>query len=291
MNRFFTLFLTTILLLATGSSVAYPTAHFHAIAQLPRPLPACRANAPTLSAAPFPTVHPGALNARVPIMMYHDILPVKQIPYDLTPTELRQHFEQIKSSQLTPISLDQLIAHLRTGSLLPEKPILLTFDDGYGGHYRYAYPLLKEYGYPAVFSIHTSWVGVNVGRTHVSWQELRTMAQDPLVTIASHSKTHPALTRLSNQKLAQEVVDSKKILEARLDRPVKYFTYPYGFHDARVKQAVAKAHYLAALAYAVPTERFSNQSADLLSLARFEKAQLAKVLPQAWGGSPSTQCK
>jgi len=224
-------------------------------------------------------------------MMYHDILPVKQVPYDLTPTELRQHFEQIKASKMTPISLDHLMAHLRTGSLLPEKPILLTFDDGYGGHYQYVYPLLKEYGYPAVFSIHTSFVGVNVGRTHVSWKELKTMADDPLVTIASHTKTHPELTKLSDQKLAEEVGESKKILESRLARPVKYFTYPYGFYDARVKRAVAKANYLAAIAFAAPTERFANQSTDLLSLARFEKSQLAKVMPQSWGGSRSPQCQ
>ena len=224
-------------------------------------------------------------------MMYHDILPAKKVAYDLTPQELRQHFERIKSSQLTPISLDLLIAHLRTGSRLPEKPILLTFDDGYGGHYQYAYPLLKEYGYPAVFSIHTSSVGVNVGRTHVSWQDLKTMANDPLVTIASHSKTHPALTKLSDQKLAQEVVDSKKILESKLARPVQYFTYPYGNYDARVKRVVANAGYRAAIAFATPTERFANQSTDLLSLARFEKSQLEKVIPQAWGGSSSERCQ
>lgn len=289
MNRFFTLFLTTILWIAACSGVVHSASRFDVVAQLPPPLQACRSNAPVSSAAPFPTLHPDALNAKVPVMMYHDILPAKKVAYDLTPQELRQHFERIKSSQLTPISIDRLIAHLRTGSRLPKKPILLTFDDGYGGHYQYAYPLLKEYGYPAVFSIHTSSVGVNVGRTHVSWQDLKTMAKDPLVTIASHSKTHPALTRLSDQKLAQEVVDSKKILESKLDRPVQYFTYPYGNFDARVKRVVANAHYLAAIAFAMPTERFANQSPDLLSLARFEKSQLEKVIPQAWGGS-AKQC-
>lgn len=291
MNRFFTLFLITIVSIAAYSGVAQSASRSNLIAQPPQTLQACRSKAPTVSAAPFPTLHPDALNARVPIMMYHDILFKKEVIYDLTPEELRQHFERIKSNQMTPISLDHLIAHLRTGSPLPAKPILLTFDDGYGGHYQYAYPLLKKYGYPAVFSIHTNSVGVNVGRTHVSWQDLKTMANDPLVTIASHSKTHPALTKLSDQKLAQEVVDSKKILESKLDRPVKYFTYPYGNYDARVKRVVAQAQYLAALAFEVPTERFANQSADLLSLARFEKSQLEKVIPQAWGGSPTARCK
>ncbi|MBD1843520.1 polysaccharide deacetylase family protein [Cyanobacteria bacterium FACHB-63] len=291
MNHFFLLFLTTILLISGYSGVAQSASWSNVMVQLPRTSPACRSNASSLSAAPFPKLHPNALNARVPILMYHDILPAKKVAYDLTPKELRQHFEQIKSNRMTPISLDRLIAHLRTGSPLPEKPILLTFDDGYGGHYQYAYPLLREYGYPAVFSIHTSSVGVNTGRTHVSWKDLKTMANDPLVTIASHSKTHPALTRLPDQRLAQEVADSKKILESKLGRSVQYFTYPYGNYDARVKRAVANAHYLAAIAFAVPTERFANQSADLLSLARFEKSQIAKVIPQAWGGSPSTECK
>ncbi|WP_199296170.1 polysaccharide deacetylase family protein [Trichocoleus sp. FACHB-591] len=279
-----------MLLTAAASGIAQSAARSDGMAQLPRTWHTCPANVPTASVAPFPQLHPNALQARVPIMMYHDILPAKKVAYDLTPNELRQHFERLKANQMTPISLAQLMAHLRTGSPLPKKSILLTFDDGYGGHYQYAYPLLKEYGYPAVFSIHTSSVGVNAGRTHVSWQELRTMAHDSLVTIASHSKTHPVLTKLSNQQLVQEVADSKKILESRLGRSVQYFTYPYGLYDARVKRAVANANYLGAIAYAVPTEGFANQSPDLLSLARFEKSQLDKVIPQAWSGPP-TQCK
>ena len=290
MNRFLTLCLSTILLIAAASGIAQSAARSDGMAQ-PRTWQTCPANVPTASVAPFPKLHHHALQARVPIMMYHDILPAKKVAYDLTPNELRQHFERLKSNQMTPISLAQLMAHLRTGSPLPKKSILLTFDDGYGGHYQYAYPLLKEYGYPAVFSIHTSSVGVNAGRTHVSWQELRTMANDPLVTIASHSKTHPVLTKLSHQQLVQEVADSKKILESRLGRSVQYFTYPYGLYDARVKRAVAHANYLGAIAYAVPTERFANQSPDLLSLARFEKSELEKVMPQAWSGPPAPQCK
>lgn len=318
MKRFFTLFLVTAWV-AAWASVAQSASNYRAMSQLPSRQQTCQLyknlsrelepvsnqalngsnilfkavtndNVLSLPAAPLPTLHPASLKARVPVMMYHDILPGKKVLYDLTPQELRKHFELIKSSKMTPISLDRLIAHLRTGSPLPEKPILLTFDDGYGGHYQYAYPLLKEYGYPAVFSIHTSWVGVNTGRTHLSWQQLKTMADDPLVTIASHTKTHPALTKLSDQKLTQEIVESKKILESKLERPVHYFTYPYGNYDSRVKQAVVKANYLAAIAFEAPTEGFANQSEDLFSLARFEKSRLEKIIPQAWGNSTLPQC-
>lgn len=320
MKRFFTLLLVTALWMITLSGVAQSASSFKLMTQQPTNQGVCsqhknisrelklvsnqRLNSSkilfrtaasdkvlSLPTAPLPTLHPASLKARVPVMMYHDILQEKKVIYDLTPQELRKHFELIKSSQVTPISLNQLIAHLRTGSPLPEKPILLTFDDGYGGHYQYAYPLLKEYGYPAVFSIHTSWVGVNAGRTHLSWQQLKTIANDSLITISSHSKTHPELTKISDQKLYQEVVESKKILESKLDRPVNYFTYPYGNYDSRVKKVVAKANYLAAIAFGTPTERFANQSEDLFSIARFEKSRLEEVILQAWGNPTLAQCK
>lgn len=244
----------------------------------------------SLPAEPVPTIHQAALKARVPVIMYHDIISEKEVIYDLTPEELNKHFELIKSNKMTPISLNRLIAHLRTGSPLPEKPILLTFDDGYGGHYEYAYPLLKKYNYPAVFAIHTSSVGVNAGRTHVTWEQLKIMANDPLITISSHSKTHPALTKISEKQLYQEVVESKQILEAKLNRPIIYFTYPYGNYDSRVKKIVADSGYLAAIAFGTPTEMFAGQSKDLFTISRFEKSHLEKVIPQAWGSANLPQC-
>ncbi len=243
-----------------------------------------------MPAEPLPKIHQVASKARVPVIMYHDILQKKVVIYDLTPQELKQHFELIKSNNMTPISLNRLIAHLRTGSPLPEKPILLTFDDGYGGHYEYAYPLLKKYGYPAVFAIHTSGIGVNTGRTHVSWQQLKTMVNDPLITISSHSKTHPALTKLSDKQVYEEVMESKKILESKLEHSIIYFTYPYGNYDARVKKIVASSGYLAAIAIGDPTEMFAGQSKDLLAIGRFEKSRLEKVIPQAWGSPTLPQC-
>lgn len=244
----------------------------------------------SIPAEPLPTIHQAAKKAKVPVIMYHDIISNKKVIYDITPQELEKHFELIKSTQMTPISLNRLFAHLRTGSPLPKKPILLTFDDGYGGHYEYAYPLLKKYGYPAVFAIHTSGVGVNAGRTHVTWEQLRTMANDPLITISSHSRTHPALTKISDQQLYKEVVESKQILEAQLDRSIIYFTYPYGNYDSRVKKIVAEAGYLAAITIGDPTEMFANQSKDLFAISRFEKSRLEKVIPQAWGSPNMPQC-
>lgn len=246
------------------------------------------------SPSPFPDINQRAKLARVPVIMYHDILPKKQVFFDVTPSELEQHLQLIQKQGLTPISYDELVIHLRTGLPLPEKPIMLTFDDGYGGHYEYVYPLLKKYGYPAVFSIYTSKVGVNSGRTHVNWEQLQEMAANPLVTIASHSVTHPDdLRKLSDEKLQAEVFESKRILETKLGIPIRYFTYPAGKYDERVAELTKKAGYQAALTMDDNNERFAGESKDLLAIDRFGQSNIARaianpdrgILAQAWGGA------
>jgi len=238
-----------------------------------------------LSPAPWPDIHERARMAKVPVVMYHDILPEKEVFFDVTPAEFEEHLRLIHDKGLTPISLDQLTTHLRTGLPLPEKPILLSFDDGYGGHYEYVYPLLKKYGYPGVFSIYTAKVGDNEGRSHVDWEQLRQMAADPLVTIAAHSMTHPPdLRALPDDQLQQEVVGSKQLLESELGIAIRYFTYPTGLYDQRVSRLVREAGYLAALTMNDLDERFAGESENLLAIGRFGQSRLEDVVTQAWGG-------
>ena len=235
--------------------------------------------------SPWPSIHERAQLGRVPIMMYHDILPQKEVFFDVTPKEFEEHLRLIEKSGLTPISLNQLIAHLSIGLPLPEKPILLSFDDGYGGHYEFVYQLLKKYGYPAVFSIYTSNIGQDTGRTHVTWDQLRQIAADPLITIAAHSVTHPPdLRALSEDKIQMEVMESKRLLEANLGIPIHYFTYPAGKYDDRVVKAVREAGYLAAITMDDGNEGFAGQSEDLLAIKRFGQSRLEDIISQAWGG-------
>ena len=240
-----------------------------------------------LPKSPWPSIHEQAQQANVPVVMYHDILPEKEVFFDVTPEELNAHFRKIALAGATPISFDQLQRHLQTGAPLPEKPILLTFDDGYGGHYKYVYPLLKKYNYPATFSIYTDKMEMTTGRTSVTWEQLKEMAADPLVTIASHSISHPLdLRPLSDEGLKTEIFQSKAILEQRLGIPIKYFTYPVGKHDERVREQVAEAGYAAALEMSNYDEHFAGDSEDLLRLGRFGQSRLDYVLSQAWGGHP-----
>jgi biofilm PGA synthesis lipoprotein PgaB len=242
-------------------------------------------DAPEIELAPWPEIHPLAKLAKVPVIMYHDIVAEKEVFFDVTPEELEAHFQLIREQGATPISLDWLISHLRTGIPLPDKPILLSFDDGYGGHYQYVYPLLKKYEYPAVFSIYVEKMSRKTGRTSVTWEQLQEMSADPLVSIVSHSVSHPPdLRLLSDADLEREVKESKQILEKNLGIPIDYFTYPEGKADDRVKEAVKKAGYRAALSMNDLDEHFAGESPDLLTIGRFGQSRTVEIVPRAWGG-------
>jgi len=239
-----------------------------------------------LNPSPWPEINQQARLARVPVIMYHDILPKKEVFFDNTPQEFKQDLQLLHDQGLTPITVDQLVTHLRTGLPLPEKPILLTFDDGYESAYKYVYPLLKEYGYPAAFAIYTLNLGKNTGRDHVTWDQLREMAANRLVTIMSHSVSHPDDLRvLPDAKLKMEIVESKRLLETKLGIPIHHFVYPAGKYDARVEKFVKQAGYEAALTMNDLEDRFAGQSKDLLAIDRIGQAKLQYAIAQAWGGT------
>ncbi|MBU6228681.1 MAG: polysaccharide deacetylase family protein [Cyanobacteria bacterium REEB459] len=240
-----------------------------------------------LAVAPWPTIHPQAVQARVPVLMYHDVLETPQVSFDLLPAQFERQLQELATHGFTIISVDRLIHHLRSGAALPDKPVVLTLDDGYLGHFQYVYPLLQKYRVPALLSVFPDKVdGKIVGRSTLSWEQLKIMAADPLITIASHSLTHPAdLRKLDDQQLTLEVKESKRRLEEKLGIPIHYFTYPAGHYDDRIAQAVANQGYIAAFTMRDNGEQFAGASQSLLAIERFGQSNLERLLTQAWGGA------
>jgi biofilm PGA synthesis lipoprotein PgaB len=130
-----------------------------------------------------------AADKGVPIICYHDVGGTVNNEYSVTKETLINHLSYLKVNGYHPISLEQYIAYMKDGAPLPEKPVMLTFDDGYISFYNEVFPLLKQYNYPAVFAIVGSWLEyapADLGKL-VSWQQLRELDASGLVTIASHS--------------------------------------------------------------------------------------------------------
>lgn len=286
--------LVILLGFGAGALVAWATAHPDWVSRLPglspplAEIPAPRAHAKAaqqrlpisletqLERDPF-ALDPLASLSYVPAIMYHDVVAGrKQVWFDTTVAELRQHFEAIKQAGLTPIHIDQLYKHLRDGDPLPEKAILLTFDDAYLGLYENAYPLLKEYNYPAAYFVQTGFVGVPTSKDHFTWDQMREMDASGLIDFAAHTVTHPPDLRvLDDARLRREVFDCKTKLEQELGHPIHYFAYPEGNRDERVKQYLADAGYRMSFTM---DPGFTGQSPNLLEVRRFNQFRITEAI-------------
>ncbi len=281
--------LVTVLGFGAGALVAWVTAHpnwasrllgLGPAAEIPAPRAQAKAAQQRLSLPqkrdPF-ALHPTASLSYVPAIMYHDVVAGrKQVWFDTTVAELRQHFEAIKQAGLTPIHIDQLYKHLRDGDPLPEKAILLTFDDAYLGLYENAYPLLKEYNYPATYFVQTGFVGVPTSKDHFTWDQMREMDASGLIDFAAHTVNHPPDLRvLDDNRLRREVFDCKAKLEQELGHPIYYFAYPEGNRDERVKRFLAEAGYRMAFTM---DPGFTGQSPNLLEVRRFNQFRLTEAI-------------
>ena len=92
---------------------------------------------------------------RVPVLMYHSILKdsARQGKYVVSPAVLAADLDALQKRGYETVTVSDLLAYVQDGTPLPDKPVMITFDDGYYNNYVYAYPLLQQRGMRAVVSI------------------------------------------------------------------------------------------------------------------------------------------
>lgn len=217
---------------------------------------------------------------QVPILTYHS-LDDSGSAVSVPPETLRQHLERLHAAGYTALPLSDALARLTQSTpgrqRIPtrERIVALTFDDGYAAVHQHALPLLASYGWCAtVFPISdyvggsNRWLGQPTSIPSarlLSWTELAELAGAGW-EIGAHSRTHPDLTLLTDNALADEVLSAKEALEDRLGRVVQVFAYPYGRHDRRV-QACVRAAYMAACTTVMDV---ASTAGDPYALARLD---------------------
>jgi peptidoglycan/xylan/chitin deacetylase (PgdA/CDA1 family) len=199
--------------------------------------------------------------------MYHEIGPGES-DLCIPPEIFRRQMDYLVRGGFRTISFAQLIAHLEEGAPLPVKPILLTFDDGYGSAYTEVYPTLKERGLTATFFINTGAVGLP-GR--VRWDQLLDLLREGF-EIGSHTIVHKDLHTLKGglPALVEELAGSRAILEERLGVRIVSFCYPAGNYNTTVVEQVRVAGYRAAVTTAPGRVRLDS---DPLRLPRVRISQ------------------
>jgi peptidoglycan/xylan/chitin deacetylase (PgdA/CDA1 family) len=180
--------------------------------------------------------------------MYHYIRvnpdPADRLGFNLsvTPVDFARQMDWLAASGYHPIDFDDLRGYLLGGGDLPDRPVVLTFDDGYRDLYTAAYPVLRAHHFKAVAYIVSGFVNSPVNVTADQVLEMDANG----IQIGAHTVSHADLTKLSGAGLWHEVADSKASLEGLLGHPVLDFCYPSGRFDDRVVRAVQAAGFLTA---------------------------------------------
>lgn len=176
----------------------------------------------------------------VSVLMYHMIGNEPGNAAIMTEANLRIQMNYLRDHGYHPITMQELYDYVTKGAPLPEKPVCITFDDGYLDSYTIVYPLMKEYGFPWTLFLITDDVGKPYNR--MTWDQLREMANSHTVTIANHTLSHPKLHNLATRaEKEKEIVEANKALKYQLGVDNVWLAYPYGDYDDEVIDICKKA--------------------------------------------------
>jgi poly-beta-1,6-N-acetyl-D-glucosamine N-deacetylase len=143
-----------------------------------------------ITAIIIPTLHAVAdsENKLIPILCYHRVNPKIKNIFDLTPEMLEEQLQFFKENDYHPITALQYFKSQGHPEYLPDKPVVLTFDDGNKDHYQYVFPLLQQYGFQATFFIYPAMV-FEKSDYFITWDELSEMVKAGM-DIESHTFSH-----------------------------------------------------------------------------------------------------
>ena len=167
-----------------------------------------------------------------PVLVYHKV--DYKVEWGFTrihPNAFRRQIKYLHEHNYKFVTVSELINASRS-----DKVVAISFDDAYQSAYTHAYPILKEINTPATIYVITDYVGkdnrwdLNVGNIlfqHISWEELQELADNGW-EIGSHTLSHRDLRKLEINDIKREFVESKELLESKLDIVVKSISFPFG---------------------------------------------------------------
>jgi glycosyltransferase involved in cell wall biosynthesis/peptidoglycan/xylan/chitin deacetylase (PgdA/CDA1 family) len=184
---------------------------------------------------------------KLPVLMYHHIGPLRPgaDPFlTISPGAFERHLRWLLHHGFTTIRTSDWVAYQRDGKPLPEKPVLLTFDDAFSDTAYYAFPLLQKYRCAGTVFVVTDEIGgANV------WDRPLGVSVQPLMTaeeirhwasqgveIGAHTCTHRDLRTSSREQVIAELKGSRDHLRELLGTPVMSVAYPYGYLDDSVAE-------------------------------------------------------
>ena len=241
----------------------------------------------------------------LPVLMYHEVRYDAPGKDAILPEEMESDLRFLQREGSTTVFMENVLEFVYDGVSLPEKPILLTFDDGYESSYRRLFPLLKRYGAKAVINV----IGKSADEfsllpeqggpyVHAGWKELLEMRDFGCVELQNHSYDlhhesggeQGCRRRWEEDDLAYEErirVDADRLQEElyrRTGHPASTFAYPYGFYSDELEGILEECGFLATLTCDFGMNRLTRDPDCLRKMKRICRshgADLEKLLSQA----------
>ena len=178
----------------------------------------------------------------VPVLAYH-MINDGQETYSVSAEKFEEQLKYLKEQGYTTISLLEFAKAKKGKFTLPEKPLIITFDDGYVDNYTTALPLLEKYGMKATVFMVVNDIGKEGYLTLDHLKEL----EKRNIEIGSHTANHLPLVTLSNEKKKEEIELSKLLMEWKGLKTIFFLAYPNGKFDDECQVFLKESNYLGAL--------------------------------------------
>lgn len=208
---------------------------------------------------------------RVPILYYHRVAEGISPRQGVSPSVFKAQVEYLRKKRYQSIGFEGLADRLQTGTFLPARPVIFTFDDGYRDTYTSAYPILKEAGFSATIFMVSGFIGSWAGWEGSPENRVPLMNRENILTLSAdgfdfggHTRTHKKLISISREEALYEIETGKRDLEELLQKPIHSFAYPYGDFNDQIVTLVKNSGFKAART--VHTDN-THQEKDLLRLS------------------------
>jgi len=173
---------------------------------------------------------------QVPVLCYHRIENGRKGEYAVSPAAFAAHMKVLADSGYHSISPDQLYDYLVKNKKLPDKPVMITFDDSRVEHYEIAAPVMEKYGFRGVFFIMT--ITYNK-KNYMTKEQIAQLARSGY-TVGLHSWDHTMVTKYKDSDWQKQMVNPKKELERIIGKPVEYWAYPNGVYNHTAAEELSK---------------------------------------------------
>lgn len=176
----------------------------------------------------------------VPVLNYHQVNDVDNNALTVPTEEFERQMSYLRNEGYHAITPDQLNDYLNNGSPLPEKPVLITFDDGYRDNYENAFPILKKYDMTATIFLVSDFM--DRFDNYLTWAQVQEMS-DSGIYMGVHTLSHFELTGLSDTDLDQQLEGGKLAIEWKTLKFAEYIAYPCGSYNDKVLAHTRKSGY------------------------------------------------